>query len=93
MNDRLRDRCAEFGHALGEPRRHTTTMKWKIRDARAFHGHKKAQKAQKRQSNICALCAFLWLTVFLTHAADVEACSKDHREQEEDRDQHDECVP
>jgi hypothetical protein len=37
MNDRFRDRSAEPRHTLSQPRRNTTAMKRKIRDAGAFH--------------------------------------------------------
>jgi len=40
---------------------------------------------------MCFLC-LLWL-LSLTDAADVESGSENHREQEKDRDQHNEAIP
>ena len=80
VNDGLGDRGAELRHALGKPWRHTPTVKRQIRDARPFHVNYLATD-------------YADLAIAFTYPSDVETGSKNHREQEEDRDQDHERVP
>ena len=80
VNDGLGDRGTEPRHALGEPWRHTPTVQRQIRDARPFHVNYLATD-------------YADLAIAFTYPSNVETGSENHREQEEDRDQHDETIP